>query len=363
MDVPLNRIFFLFIYFSVSTFADCADVCPPPYVEKPATWKGQMRIKALKKLDQFLNWSTSAKLKTFALRDPLEEETFEVDIPEIRAFSLKYGYFSPSNPIVGNVTTDEMDIKLACCLLKAVFEKGDDLDYVELATAEILTKVLAYRDLKEGMRIQIPVVSAGKVIFPYFAVDHVFDLWHGMPAFGLVPEQRDVEPILLFRGTDFSFDSERGWASMMSDVDMAGPGLSAFQHSQKEIHAWLEQVAEQGKKTRTMGFSLGGALAGYTFIYENEGISSSGSSAFCPPGVAVKVIEDWQRLPEGRKRAFTTYVNQGDLVSKMGKLFGPVYAFLLNKHLKPLSAHTQLMCAEKFLIKARVDVQKENVGR
>ena len=322
-----------------------------------------MRIKALKKLDQFLSWSTSENLKTYVLNDPLEEETFEVDIPEMRTFAAKYGYFSPLRPIIGKVTTDEVDIKLTCCLLKTLYEKGDELDYLQFATDEVLTKVLAYRDLKLGERIQIPVILQGKIIFSTFTIDHLFNLWHGMPAFGLVPEQREMEPILLFRGTDFSLDSERGWASMMSDLDMAGPGLSAFQNSQEEIHAWLHKVSAKGKKAKVMGFSLGGALAAYTFIYENDGISSSGSAAFCPPGVANKVIEDWQSLPEKRRQGFTTYVNEGDLVSKVGKLFGTVYAFLVKRPLKPLSAHTQLMSAETFLLKARIDVQKENESR
>lgn len=321
-----------------------------------------MRVKALKKFDQLLSWSTSEKLKAYVLSDPLEEETFAVDIPEIQTFAAKYGYFSEARPIIGNVTTSEVDVKFVCCLLKTLFKKGDDIEYLQFAAAEVLAKALAYRDLKKGQRIQVPVIHNDKVLFTVFTVDHQFNLWHGMPAFGLVPEHQEIEPILLFRGTDFSLDSERGWASLLSDLDMAGPGLTAFRNSQEEIHRWMVKASQNGKKTKVLGFSLGGAIAAYTFIYENAWVSS-GSAAFCPPGVAEKVIEDWKLLPADKLEAFTTYVNEGDLISKVGKLFGTVYALSGKKRLKPLSAHTQLMCAETILLKARVDVKKENDHR
>ena len=322
-----------------------------------------MRLKALKNFNQFLNWSTSEKLKTFALEYPLEEEVFEIDIPEMESFAERYGYFSSVRPIVGKVSSTQVDFQLVSCLLKALFEKGDDLDYLQLATAEVLTKALAYREMKEGQRVQIPIIVKGKVSFEKFTIDHIFNLWHGMPAFGLISERRGIEPILLFRGTDFSLDSQRGWASLMSDLDMAGPGLRAFQHAKEEIHDWLMAASATGRKARVMGFSLGGALAAYTFIYENDWVAKTGSVAFCPPGVAEKVIEDWELLPEERRQGFTIYVNEGDIIPKVGKLFGNVYCLSTKKKLKPLSAHTKLMSSETFFSKARVDVEKENTER
>jgi hypothetical protein len=340
-----------------------ADTCPPKVHDQPLTWKNKMRLKALKNFNQFLSWSTSEKLKSFALESPLEEEVFEIDIPEMESFAEHYGYFSSVRPIVGKVSSTQVDLQLVLCLLKALFEKSDDLDYLQLATAEVLSKALAYREMKEGQKIQIPVIVNGKASFEKFTIEHVFNLWHGMPAFGLIPERRGIEPILLFRGTDFSLDSQRGWASLMSDLDLAGPGLRAFQHAKEEIHDWLVKASAAGKKAQVIGFSLGGALAAYTFIYENGWVTKNGSVAFCPPGVAEKVIEDWNLLPIERRQGFTIYVNEGDIIPKVGKLFANVYCLSTKRKLKPLSAHTKLMSADTYFLKARVDVAKENSER
>lgn len=335
--------------------------CPPHIPYQPPSWKNKMRVNALKKIDRFLAWSTSQRLKTFVLVNPPEQKTYDVAIPEINEFDERYGYFSLERPIVGKVTTNPLDLKLVCCLLRTLYDKAPGLKYLELATAEILAKALAYRDLKKGQKIQIPMVAEGSAHLETYTVAQIFNLWHGMPAFGLVPEQPRSSPLLLFRGTDLSMDSERGWASLMSDLDMAGPGLSAFQHAQKKIHAWLTSLPDP--KAKVIGFSLGGALAAYTFIYENAWIAPHGSIAFCPPGVSEKVIEDWQLLPEKNKPGFTIYVNEGDIISKIGKLFGTVFELSAKKPLRPLSAHEALMSTRAFFGQSLVDVTKENLAR
>lgn len=324
-------------------FTGCDDQCPPVLSEKQATWKDRMRVKALENLNQLLDWSASDKQKAFPLVHPLQEKTIAESIPEVKEFAEKYGYFSLNRPLVGKVSSDEKDLKLVCCLLKTLYEKGDRGEYFEIANAEVLTKVLAYRDLKVGQEINIPLELDGKIYYEPFYVDQVIDIWHGMPAIGLIPEREGLASILLFRGTDFSIDSQRGWASLLSDLDIAGPGLNAFRHAQDEISAWLKKTMDMGKTARVMGFSLGGALAAYTFIYENAYVASQGSISVCGPGVAGKVIEDWHRV---RQKGFKSYVNAGDLVSKVGKLFGPVYCLSTPQASKPLTAHTRLTCAE-----------------
>jgi hypothetical protein len=149
----------------------------------------------------------------------------------------------------------------------------------------------------------------------------------------------------------------------MSDLDFAGPGLSAFQNAQEEIHEWLIKAQANGIKAKVMGFSLGGALAAYTYIYENAWVAPQGSIAFCPPGFSEKVIEEWQGLEQTKKQGFTIYVNEGDIISKIGRLFGTVYALSTKKPLKPLSAHTALMSAQTVFFKARVDVDSDYLER
>ncbi len=345
------------IFFPISISADCSSLCPPHLPENEQTWSGALRLKALKNLDQILYLGTSEKTRTYPLAQPLQEKWIEVDIPEVREFVEKYGYFSLNRPIVSKVTSDPEDLELTCCLLKTLYEKGVKGDYLQIAVAEILTKILAYRDLKIGQKISIPIESQGTVAFESFLVDAVFDIWHGMPAFGLIPEKQSLASILLFRGTDFSFDSQRGWASLISDLDIAGPGLHAFHKAQDALSTWLKKTKKMGKASQVMGCSLGGALAAYTFIYENASLAEKGSIAVCPPGVSQKVIEDWQLLQGNRRLGLTSYVYTGDIVSKVGTLFGTGYCLTSLHRLKPLTAHTFLMCSQPRFSKALLDVE------
>ncbi len=322
-----------------------------------------MRVKTLRHFDQFLNWSSSRHLKRYTLFQPVFEEKITVDLSDLRAFAERYGYFSIAHPLVGKVSTAPADLAIVSCLLSRFSEEIRDPDVLAFVVAEVLTKVLAYRDLKVGQRFEIPVVKEGRASVESFVVDQVFDLWHGMPAFGLKPSQKGVPALLVFRGTDLSLDSQRGWASVMSDLDIAGPGLSAFEKSRKKLRIWLQKMQAQNHKARVFGFSLGGALAAYTFIYENDWIDSVGSFCFNAPGVSSQVIDDWQILPENRQKGFISYVTKGDLVSKVGNLFGTVYELSLETPMQPLTAHTTLMSGQSFFIRQQVDVFKENLSR
>ncbi len=202
------------------------------------------------------------------------------------------------------------------------------------ATNEILTKVLAYRDLKEKMEIPIP--SENGLLITY-TVDTLFDLWHGMPAFGLIPKNNpEAPPLLIYRGTEFSF---RGWGSILSDLDFKGPGFSAFRKAQPKIHAWLEKT---GKKTQVLGFSLGGALAAYTLLFEKDLLSSA--IAFNMPGLSLKNYELWRTLKDSPP--FISYVTQGDFVAKIGHTIGDLRICSTGTPMKPLTAHTTLISFE-----------------
>ncbi len=324
------------------------DQCPPDIAEFAPNWKLAIRTKALKNFDRFLNMSAPHGVKKYPTLT--SKETVENTNEELISFAQEFGYFSSIRPIVAKVTKSHEDVDIVCCVLK-------DTDS-PFARDEILSKVLAYRELKRGDVIMIPV----KGTLETFEVDEVFNLWRGMPAYGLVPDESGVSSILLFRGTDFSVISRRGWASMMSDLDITGPGLSTFKKAQDEIHEWLEKVDEEGKTARVLGYSLGGALAAYTFIYENQLIAAD-SVAFCPPGISEKVIEDFELLSDERKQDFRIFVDEGDLVSKVGLLFGDVNVLSVNRPLRPVAAHTALMSGEPSYSVAPVDVEEENHSR
>ena len=348
------------VLFSTKSFSE--EVCFPNGGEKRWSWAGKMRVKALKNVDQFLNWSIRDQLRTYVLEAPKQGVVFDIDVPLLWEFGKRYGYFSMNTPLVSSVNGHRGSKEIVFCLLGSLGEKINDVRFLEFATGEILAKVLAYRTLRRGDEVKISTMRGEEVVLATYQLDEIFNLWKGMPAFGLIPKE-EGPAILLFRGTDFSLDSRAGWASLMSDLDISGPGLKTFRKAQPELHAWLEKVANMEKKAKVIGYSLGGALATYTFIYEHALLSEKGSIAFNSPGVSDQVYRDWDLLPEERKEGISFYVNQGDLVSKMGKLMGRVYALSLPIPMKPVFAHTILLSAQNCFFQERVDVSKENAGR
>lgn len=320
-----------------------------------------MRSKALGSIDKMLSWVFDQKHYSYCLKTPLQEETFVNNHPKLITFSKHHGYFSSDRPLVGKVTKDQKDVKVTLQLLQTIHKVIKDPKMRALTTGEILTKVLAYRNLKKDQEISIPSASGSLVPFK---VDELFDLWDGMPAFGLIPQISDESaPILLYRGTDLSLLSQRGLASILSDFDTKGPGLSAFLHARKSIHEWLKKVALSGQKARVMGFSLGGALAAYTLLYEHELINLDrleSSYAFNPPGISKKSFRRWERLSPEERPPFTVFVTRGDLISKIGWLSGDVYELSLSSPLYPIAAHVTLLSGEPLYHQYQVDLLLEN---
>ncbi len=333
-----------------SSEASCDPNCP---ADPKEIFFGKMRMHALLKLDKLFKWTTKEHLKKYILIDPLDAVELQSPTPALRVFEERYGYLSPYHPLVGRVSHDFCDISYITCLMKTFTE---DTPSSQFALAEMFTKALAYRDLHIGLKIAIPI--AGQL--EMYRVDHVFDLWHKMPAFGLVPDRPHIPAILLFRGTDFSLWKERGWASLLSDLDFGGPGVSVFMQARPEIHRWLQAVADQDKKAIVMGFSLGGVLAAYTLIYEHPLLSDQPSYSFNAPGISSEVLEE---IPDEIERRLISYVYRGDVVSKVGKLFGKVMEVSTGDMMKPIQAHTILMSAQERFTLAEVDVHKENARR
>lgn len=333
---------------------------PQELVSAPVPWKNRLRRKALYNLDEVLHWSLRGNLRSFVLTSTVPLKVHQNTAQALRDFSHLHGYFSLFRPLVGKVSASLEDIDTACRTLRLIQEEVLEESLREVTTAEFLTKVLAYRDLQKGDLVSLKWEK--DVTAQEYVVAKIFRLWGQMPAFGLIPKEKGT-PILLFRGTDLSLDSQRGWASLMSDVDLAGPGYYAFKKAREEIHRWLVAVAGEQEKARVMGFSLGGALASYTFIFENEWISDKTSYAFNPPGISDKVIALFNEIDSQRQRYFQTFVNRGDVVSKVGKLFGNVSELSTTQELKPVSAHTALMTVHNTLLVHAVDVPQENKSR
>jgi hypothetical protein len=316
----------------------------------------ERRAKVLKNWDRLLTWALSPQLKPYSFTLPPLKSSFETSSPAFAQFNENYSYFSPSYPIVGMVTPNPEDLKIVQCLFDAMHEEIKDKKERSFSDEEVLAKVISYRTLEEGMEFTL---ASGTT----YRVDRVIDLWRGMPAFGLIPKKRGA-PILLFRGTDLSITSEKSWASILSDLDIAGPGLATYERAKTQIGQWLQEAGKKHKKPRVIGFSLGGNFVLYSQVYFSELLNKKiPSVAFNPPGVSREIYGQWNEIPQDKRAALTTYVNQGDFISYLGYFLSDVWELSLQKSMKIIEAHTTLISTQPEYSMTKVDVAKENQAR
>jgi hypothetical protein len=291
------------------------------------------------------------KKRLSELSQPWQNEELTFNIPELNNFSKEHNYFS-KHPLIGKVSNRAEDLQMTQELLSTIDKKVKEPKKRILATAEILTKVLAYRDLKKNNLVSIPLVTKyGKNILVDYSVSQVFDIWGGMPAFGLIPLnfKDKASPILLFRGTDSSFSTKRAWVSLISDLDPNGPGLGAFIKSKDKFKEWIKGVNKSyPNKTRILGYSLGGAFTSYTLIYESDLVTSDPlqpSIAFNSPGVIKESLKKWNQLE--KKPLYLNITTKSDIISKYGHRIGYAYEMIPKNRLMLIQAHVQLMVGEE----------------
>lgn len=315
---------------------------------------GQVRVNLIKSWDKLLTWTLKPKIKPYLLTSPIHQKVYRVEDNELKHFDATYGFYSLSCPLVGVVTKEKSHLAPVNQAMQSLSEIADK-DQRKFSRDEILCKVVAYRNLEKGMRIQTDE--------QIYIVDEIIDLWRGMPAFGLVPEKRGTgTPILLFRGTDMNLISEKGWASILSDLDTTGPGHATFLRARPQLQQWLEKVKNQYEPAQLMGYSLGGAFVFYTLIYEPDLISKNTPSVtYNPPGISKDLAEKWGA--NSLNIPVMTYVNQGDVVSQIGFFLSDVWEVTLDQQMDVLQAHLTLVSAQPIYKLSAVDVERENRSR
>jgi hypothetical protein len=325
------------------------------------------RIKRFQCWDKLLAFLFSYPSRCFVRKTPLEIEKFKNPNPNLKYFSDNFGRFSTSKSLIGVVSLEPSDVIVTQHLLKIIYDTLKASRVVELCTIEILSKVLAYRDLKENMRFFIPIViDEQRIDYVEFVVDTIFDLWHQHTAFGLRPVTLShVSPILLFRGTDFSLNRQGGRASILSDLDPDGPGRRLYLSCRSTLRHWLLQMSHLGEKARVLGHSLGGVLATYAAVYEHDLLSKNplqASYSFNAPGITNDLFQDWEDLTQEDRPSFYSFVTRGDIVSKFGTVFGDTYELFTSRPLSPMISHEQLIFSQPLSYMSKVDVEKENIS-
>lgn len=320
--------------------------------------QGEIRQKRLLAIDEAMNWACPLSSRSFSLVLGSKSQLFTQTINSLESFVSNHGYFSSHKPLVGIVTESLADLESLRKTFSGLMQ-SKDADWICLATEELICKALAYRNLQKKMKISLPTQMGKKVQLVEYEVDEVFDLWQGMPAFGLLPLEKNAHPILLFRGTDFSFVSKSSWASILSDCDFTGAGFTTFRSSEKVLQNWLKNACSIGIKPHVMGFSLGGILAIYTAIFQGAFIDRC--TAFNAPGVSKAVFEMYEHLSS--PPPIFLYATQGDLVSRFGKMVPKAFEMTDKSIMGPIEAHTKIMTAKNPFLLFRIDTEKENQSR
>jgi uncharacterized protein (UPF0297 family) len=317
---------------------------------------GEVRVNMIRGWDRLLTWTLTPKIKPYYLSEPRNAQSFSLEDPFLEGFLKEYGYFSTNEPIVGVVTDNPKHVAKTNEALKSLKAISNQVQR-EFSRDEILAKVMAYRVLKKGMKITMPEGSI-------YTVDTHIDLWHGMPAFGLLPQDKKDPPILLYRGTDMDLVSQKGWASILSDLDTTGPGHTTFLRAREQIHQWLLHAKKNYQPARLVGYSLGGAFVFYTLIYEADLISRRFPTvAYNPPGISLEIHEKWEKMRLPHRIPLYTFVNKGDIVSQIGFFLDNVWEISLPTSLDVIAAHTTLISGQPRFEATAVDVSKENAAR
>lgn len=326
----------------------------------------ELNQKHLQAWEGVLTRVLSYRSRTYEVKKSEDLKSFHNKCAAFEKFDFKYGYLSKEDALVGRFTKSSDDIAKVADLLHEIYSSIEDPHLCELSVAEVLTKVLAYRNLEHGTEINIPTNIQGTIKMRKFRVDKVFDLWHQMKAFGLTDVDGKESPVLLFRGTDFTLTSEASRSSVVSNLDPSGPGRTIYLKARESIRAWLGLVTDTDRKARAYGYSLGGAFASYAVVMDHEFFSKNvtrSSFAFNHPGVESDLQAQWEELPEKSKPMFAGFVSKGDPVSKYGKLLGKTTQLSINKRLAPIQSHVTLFFSQPQFHMAEVDLEEENRAR
>lgn len=351
--------FLLSTLFFLHSYAELAKL------EEEITWKSPTTLLSMDNYEKLFSWLFDQEATSYALLSPPKRTTTENPSLSLVEFTEKYNYDADEKSLIGRVTTDRKDLDITIALLKQISEEIHSPELLLLISSEILAKVLAYRNLQQGDLIPIPTVKENKKIsLVQYRVDRIFDLWKGMPAFGLIPEDKEnTPPLLLFRGTSITLSDKASFASILSDFDPKGPGFSVFLRSRKQLRSWMQKAYAHGSKVRALGYSLGGSFVQYLSIYDYDLLSHKPyvpSIAFNQPGINRELFTKWQEIPNALKPTLLCFVVKGDMVSKLGVLFGSVSQLSLPSPLSPVQAHTTLMFAQPSCLVDEIDLSSEN---
>lgn len=331
---------------------DVAVFFPAPASGSEAALEARKQL--FEHLNKFTDWLLSFTEIKYASLQKFKEAPSSPEL--LKQFDVSHGFFSKISPLVGQYSPSKDDILAAQECLAKIDSLDVSSDVRLFYIQEVLAKVLAYRHLSENDLIEIPDFQI-KGTFHTYRVSQVLNLGWGMPAYCLTSIQ-NAPSLLIYRGTHFDLTDRTGLASIVADLDIFGPGYSAFFKIKQQLESFFITQGLNQKKTVVLGYSLGGILSLYTGVFFKPYLDLRYCCAFNPPGVQKKLLNlcSKQKILDD----FQVYVNQNDPVSKWGFLVGHVDLLSKNEHLGPLEAHTLFMSAQDHLEFSSCNLQEEN---
>ncbi len=193
------------------------------------------------------------------------------------------------------------------------------LSYMESLTAEVLSKVLCYREGLEGKSLELPAfIDEQWVSSPYTI--HMLTLGEDLPLVVLLPEHPSAPLWMVPRGTSPWFGLRRGvFESLAADVSQVeGIDISVTDKG----HDWLAAGSQSKNPLCFAGHSLGGALAvhmGLQAAHLKPTVYTFGA-----PGVGEPTAKLYGQLEE--PLSIFQFSTEGDIIPSAG-------LYLLGKHL------------------------------
>lgn len=222
-----------------------------------------------------------------------------------------------------------------------------------------LLSLYPFSEPKTRTVLTIPQKVDGKWTSVNYTIETLFlspeEYGSQIPALGLVPDNPEANPLLIFRGTPQPTASG-SLLAMFSDVI---PGYSVGEYIYKNFSEDLikDWINKSGKKVNLYGQSLGGSLSLITLVNQPHKINEV--HIYGSPSLLESSMGDYSKLvKEGSKPDVNIYWNHGDFVPMTGSGFHEdwkVYRLLLPKKRDPLSSHTFVYSAFKDIVVVRID--------
>lgn len=203
--------------------------------------------------------------------------------------------------------------------------RPDTYEFRERLMAEILTKRLAHLDPPKGQKFNIPYFGKdGKPLMVEFEVTHKITLADThIPLIVLTPTKRNLEPIVLFRGTAPHLSSQGGMRSLLENLDTEGPARGVYEKSLPQLKKLMDQVCPPGlalSNVRVMGYSQGSVMAKRFIVDFADRVSQrTPSMLFNGPGMEPDYKAKWDAVKA--KPPVQEYLISRDIISKAGQFF------------------------------------------